>query len=55
MKLDAYTASKIQEQIASFLFLKWLKSKRTDWHNEELVKLFDDYHRVMNEHFNVVD
>lgn len=55
MKLDAYTASKIQEQIAKFLFIKWLKSERDDWQDEEIAKLWDDYHNIIKEHFNVVD
>ena len=55
MKLDAYTANRIQEQISHFLFIKWLKSDRNDWQDEELAKLWDDYHKIMNEHINVVD
>lgn len=55
MKLDAYTANRIQEQISHFLFIKWLKSDRNDWQDEELVKLWDDYHKIIKEHFDVVD
>ena len=55
MKLDNYTASKIKEQISEFLFIKWLKSERTDWQDKELVELWDEYHKIMNRHINVVE
>lgn len=55
MRLDNYTLMKMQEQISNFLFIKWLKSERSDWWDEEIRELWDDYHKIMNEHINVID
>lgn len=55
MKLDAYTANRIQEQISHFLFIKWLKSDLNDWEDAELRELWLLYHEIFAKQVKVID
>lgn len=54
MKLDNYTISKIQDQVANYLFIKWLSSNKDDWQDEDIRDLWDKYHAIFAEQMEVI-
>jgi hypothetical protein len=55
MKLDNYTASKMQEQIAKFLFIKWIKGGLKDSKDSDVQELYELYHEIMARQVSVID
>lgn len=55
MKLDNYTISRMQEQIAQFLFIKWLEGGLYDSKHPEIQELYENYHAIMIKQVNIVD
>lgn len=55
MKLDSYTISKMQDQIAQFLFIKWLEGGLWDSNHPEIKELYENYHAIMIKQVDVID
>ncbi len=55
MKLSPYTISKIEDEVKSFLFIKWLESEQKDWKDPELKELFELYHAILSNQIKVID
>ena len=55
MKLDSYTISKMQDQIAQFLFIKWLDGALWDSNHPEIKELYELYHAIMIKQVEVID
>jgi hypothetical protein len=55
MKLDNYTISKVQDQIAQFLFIKWLNGDLKDCKDAEIRELYKLYHAIMEKQVEVID
>lgn len=54
MKLDNYTISKMQDQIAQFLFIKWLEGGLWDSNHPEIKELYENYHAIMIKQVEVI-
>jgi len=54
MKLDNDTASKMQEQIGTFLFIQWLEGGLWGTTNPEIQELYRLYHDIMIKQIAVV-
>lgn len=55
MKLDNYTISKMQDQIAQFLFIKWLEGGLWDSNHPEIKELYENYHNIMIKQIEIVE